>query len=214
MVFQPDIIDKLKRSFENPLPGLDAHLEMAPPLFHKFTKTMKIPENAREAAVLLLLYVDNGKLYIPFMRRTEDGRVHGGQISFPGGRVEESDPDYTFTAIREAEEEFGIKSESLDMVGAMSQLYIVPSNFIVHPRVAFLNEKPNFIPNEEEVAEIIEVELGVLLEKSTRQLVKKKLHTGHEIEVPSFYVNSDTIIWGGTSMMLAEFLAIFENIYQ
>lgn len=212
MNFNPNIIADLSKALQGPLPGLEAHLQMAPPLFHKFKQTMKVPDNAREAAVLLLLYVYDDKLYIPFMRRTQDGRVHGGQISFPGGRVEDSDPNYTFTALRETHEELGVLPSDVKVLGNMSQIYIVPSNYKVFPRVAFIGHRPEFIASEAEVAEIIEVELAVLLEPSTRKLVKKKLHTGHVLETPAYHVDEETIIWGGTSMMLAEFLSIMKNI--
>lgn len=212
MKFNPRIINELSRAFDGPLPGLEAHLHMAPPLFHKFARHMQVPENAREAAVLLLLYVHEGRLFIPFMRRTQDGRVHGGQISFPGGRVEEGDLDYTYTALRESNEEIGVVPEEVEVIGSLSELYIVPSNFRVFPRVAFAESRPDFVANDREVAEIIEVELGTLLKPDTRRLIRKKLHTGQVVETPGYHIDEGTIIWGGTSMMLAEFLKIVENI--
>lgn len=213
MNYHPHIEHRLSQALKGTLPGLEAHLHMAPPLFRKFAKTMEVPDSAKDAAVLLLLYIQDGKIFLPFMRRTEDGRVHGGQISFPGGRVENEDIDFTDTALREAHEEIGVLPQEVNVLGSLSEIYIVPSNYRVYPRVAFAEKKPEFIANEEEVAEIIEVELSVLLNPKNRKLIQKKLHTGHVLETPGYHVNDQTIIWGGTSMILAEFLQIFEKIY-
>ncbi len=213
MNFDPLHIEKLAQTLRSPLPGPEAHLHMAPPMFRKFAEQMKVPPSARTAAVLLLLYPHENRLYIPFMRRTQDGRVHGGQISFPGGRVEQEDKDLTHTALREAEEEIGVPAREVEILGSLSELYIVPSNFVVHPRVAFLDHRPEFFPSEEEVDEIIEVEVDILLRPETRQLMSKKFTNGKILETPAYVVREDVTIWGGTSMMLAEFLKVFKNIY-
>ena len=71
------------------------------------------------------LYPHEDRLHLAFMRRAEDGRVHGGQVSLPGGRHEPEDPDFTFTALRETEEEIGISPSEIDVLGA----FIPPFTF-------------------------------------------------------------------------------------
>ncbi|MEO0896148.1 MAG: CoA pyrophosphatase [Bacteroidota bacterium] len=212
MKYDYGLIKGLQQELSKPLPGIQAHLDMAPALYKEFVEHVKTPKNPRLGAILLLLYVHDNKLHIPFMRRTEDGRAHSGQISFPGGRVEETDDSFTHTAVREAHEELGIDPERITIIGELSEVYIIPSNFLVHPRVAFMEGRPDFIPSEEEVAEIIEVELGTFLDPSIVKLKDRKLPNGRTFPTPGYEVREDVTIWGGTSMMMAEFLKIFENI--
>ena len=72
-------ISQLQKRLQSPLPGLPAQLKMAPSIR---AKNVVVPNDARTSAILLLLYPENGQFFIPFMRRAEDGRVHGGQGEF------------------------------------------------------------------------------------------------------------------------------------
>lgn len=210
MEYLPAVVAKLRHRLQEPLPGMDAHLHMAPPMFHR---DIQVPDNARQSAVLLLLYPHEGNMYIPFMKRTDDGRVHGGQISFPGGGVDPGDRDYTHTALREAEEEMGIPADQVEMLGDLTDLYIVPSNFVVHPKVGFMPQRPSFVPDPVEVAEIIEVEVGKFLGEGVRDIHEFIVYGGHRIRTPGYAVHDRHIIWGGTSMILAEFLKIIEELF-
>jgi len=106
----------------------------------------------------------------------------------------------------------GIDPDQVTVLGALSDVYIIPSNFMVYPRVAFMEGRPNFIPSEEEVAEIIEVELETFYKPEVKQYRERKLPNGAIFPTPGYQVKEDVEIWGGTSMMMAEFLKIFENI--
>src|ERR1700760_1980695 len=72
-----------------------------------------------DAGVLVALYVDGGRLHVVFTKRREDLRRHPGEISFPGGRRDETDPDLQATALREAEEEIGLPPSAVQIVGAL-----------------------------------------------------------------------------------------------
>ena len=98
MQYSPSLIEDLRTRLTQPLPGLDIQLKMAPPARGK--GPIEVPDNARQSAVLVLLYPHEGKWYIPFMRRTEDGRAHSGQISFPGGGRDPQDVDYRYGPAR------------------------------------------------------------------------------------------------------------------
>src|ERR687894_2997916 len=73
----------------------------------------------KDAAVLVPLYLDGGELHAVFTKRREDLSRHAGEISFPGGRQDEPDEDLRFTALRESEEEIGLRREDVDLVGAL-----------------------------------------------------------------------------------------------
>ena len=209
MIYSENFIPKLKTRLEAPLPGLDAQMTMSPPIRGR---DIVVPEDARKSAVLFPLYPNDGRLFLSFMRRVEDGRVHGGQVSLPGGRHEPEDPDFTFTALRETEEEMGIPTSEIEVLGALSPIYIPPSNFLVYPSVGFIPQRPDFNPNPEEVAGVIEVEVGELLQDDIIDRHKVDVFGGMVIEAPGYTVNGNALIWGGTAMMIAEFVAVIQEI--
>ena len=101
-------------------------------------------------------------------------KVHGGQVSFPGGKVEPDDANPTFTALRESEEELGILPSNVSVIGSLSPLYIPPSNFMVYPTVGFTPQRPQFIPSPDEVAAVIETDIDKLLLPQTPAKRKDK----------------------------------------
>jgi 8-oxo-dGTP pyrophosphatase MutT (NUDIX family) len=163
------------------------------------------PGQPRLGGVLLLLYQAEDELYLVLTRRRDDLQAHAGQVSFPGGRHEAPETLQT-TALRETFEEIGIPAASLRILGELSSLYILPSDFEVHPFVAYYENgsRPRFVPDPHEVAEIIEVPLSHLFDPSTRVEEEWELR-GYPVSVPFFQVNQHKV-WGATAMMLSEFL--------
>lgn len=162
----------------------------------------------REAAVLLLLYPDMENIRLVFMKRNEYDGPHSGQISFPGGMKEESDEDYVRTALRETEEEIGVPSISIDILGALSKILIPVSNFCVYPFVGWINEVPSFSPDESEVQYLICPTLSSLCNpenKKTGHFLRK----GKPVLTPYFDTESE-IIWGATAMILSEFIDLLD----
>jgi 8-oxo-dGTP pyrophosphatase MutT (NUDIX family) len=194
-------IQVVRRALLRPLPGPAAHQRMR-------TRPRVTPEglarahSPREGAVLVLLYPDNGQLYLPLTRRTQRVENHKGEISLPGGAREPEDLSFWDTALREAEEEIGIDRQSVERLAELSPLYITPSNFEVHPFVGYLSQRPALVADPREVAEIIEFPLETLLELSHKAEETWPLH-GQEVRVP-FYRLGSHIIWGATAMMLSE----------
>lgn len=165
-----------------------------------------IPADARQSAVLLLLYPKSAETHILLIKRTEDGSAHSGQISFPGGRWESSDPDYQTTAFRETEEEIGVGRKDLYAIGALSPLFIPVSFFQVHPFVAWCAQAPKYQANNSEVAQVLDVPLAKLFRKEAKVLrtVVRAIQPNFKMEVPAYCLDDGTIIWGATAMMLAE----------
>ncbi|MEL7530871.1 MAG: CoA pyrophosphatase [Bacteroidota bacterium] len=204
-----DFISQLQSRLKSPLPGLDAQMLMAPPIRGK---TIEVPPNARQSAVMMLLYPHQEKWWIPFIRRAEDGRVHGGQVSLPGGRKDADDPDFTFTALRETHEEIGIPPEQISVMGHLTEIYIPPSNSLVYPRIGVASQRPDFAPNPSEVQDVIEVEITQFLDASLRDIHEVDVFGGNFIQAPGYTVNQQHLIWGGTAMMVAEFAHLVDEL--
>lgn len=204
-------MQKLADALSGRLPGTTAHTRLSP--------AMRVPPNfplpdtrqARRSAVLLLLYPINEQLHLALMERSLSNFVHSGQISFPGGGVELGDADWVHTALRETEEEFGCNTDNFAILGLISPLYIPVSNSWVQPVVAFSDTRPDFVPNPDEVAQILELKLNDFLQADAVQQTTVKSGIGYTMQVPAYLIQGHTI-WGATAMMLSEFLEIYSQI--
>lgn len=194
----------LSKIEEIPTLGLKAQLKMAPPQRFGTMKTLlAIPENVRYAAVMMLLYPIEGELHFCLIQRSNYAGKHSGQISFPGGKKEEEDVDYWATALRETHEEVGVDSSKVTLLKQLSSTYIPPSNFYVYPYMAYVESRPNFIPEKGEVAQVIEVPLNDLLKEASMQEGSITASYSDEVVVPMFVFDSCDV-WGATAMILAE----------
>lgn len=164
------------------------------------------PVAPRLGGVLLLLYCAGEALHLVLTKRPDYDGVHGGQVSFPGGRHE---PPETLmaTALRETQEELGVDPADVELIGEITPLFVVPSNFEVHPFVGrFIgNGRPRFVPDVREVAAVLEVPLRLLMDPATRTLEDVEIRGGLRLSVPCFRVG-DYRVWGATAMILSEFL--------
>lgn len=163
-------------------------------------------EGCTDAAVLLLLYPDDGELRMVFIKRNEYEGVHSGQISFPGGMKEQDDPDLQWTAIRETREETGVELSHDHLMGGLTTLYIPVSNFCVHPFVGWLDYTPVFSPDETEVQYLVCPTLRALLDPDNRKTGSFN-RSGTVMETPYFDVEGE-MIWGATAMIFSEFMAL------
>lgn len=205
-----ELIEKLKERLKEPLPGLEAQLKMMSSGLIKNDPNMyhNVASNAKKACVMLLLFKKENQWYTVLMERPESPYAHSKQISFPGGGLEKEDHTLEAAALRETEEEFGIPSQNITIIGRLSHLYIPVSNYLVHPFVGYLTEPPTYIPDPSEVAEIIEVLVEDLLNPNLTKTTKIKTSSGLLLkDVPYFSVNNK-IVWGATAMMLSEFVEI------
>lgn len=141
---------------------------------------------------------------ILFTRRTEFLKSHAGQISFPGGRAEEFDHLPSDTALREAEEEIGLKRNWVELLGCLPD-YVTISGYRVTPVVALIHESADLNPDSSEVAEIFEVPLAYLLNPANHQR-NTMIHGGSERHYYAFSFDRH-YIWGATAGMLM-------NLYQ
>ncbi|GAB3511055.1 CoA pyrophosphatase [Emticicia fontis] len=167
-------------------------------------------ESTRRSGVLLLFYPKGEDIYLPLILRPQYDGVHGGQMAFPGGRAELKDKGIQDTALREAQEEIGIKASDVKIIGNLTELYINPSNLLCQPVLGYINYRPDFYPDEREVAAILEVPLSDFLNPDTVQtrLVEAR---GYKFETPGFIIQ-EQMVWGATAMMIAELLDIIKGI--
>lgn len=205
-----EVIRQLQLQLQQSLPGDAIRQTMSPGL--RFPGNWKPPDmqKAKHAGVLILLYPHEQTVFTALMQRNHDGHAHSGQISFPGGKKEPSDASLTHTALRETREEFGIDDSAVQVLGALTELYIPASNFWVLPAVGALPQRPHFNPDHREVAAIIEVPLPYLLNKA---IVKTKTITGSSgltIEAPYYDVEGH-VVWGATAMIISEFLYLLQQ---
>lgn len=206
-----DTIEKLRVRLQEPLPGLDAQLKM---MGRVVAMPPVIPDNARPSAVLCLLFPVNDKLHMLLMKRKEDKTAHSGQVSFPGGSYDETDADFKATALREANEEVGILSSEVDILGALTSLYIPVSNFNVYPYVGFAKQKPEYNLSHNEVAYTVEVSLDTLFHKDIKTIaeVRSPKFPDVAMKVNAYLLEDRTVIWGATAMMISELETILEEI--
>ena len=164
----------------------------------------------RTSAVMLLLFPSGDSISSLLIERPSYEGVHSGQLALPGGRSEETDEDIVHTAIRETFEEVGVRVLREQVIGPLTPIYIPPSRFLVHPFVAFLNERPEFIPDEREVESLLEVNLSLLLDEEVKQRRRITIGDNMFLEAPC-YVIGDKILWGATAMMFSEMEAILRG---
>ena len=157
------------------------------------------------AAVLVPLYLERGRLHAVFTKRTDDLRRHPGEISFPGGRYDEGEPDLSATALREAQEEIGLPAEAVDVVGALQPTPTIATGYAVYPFVGLIEPGRTWTPSAGEVAEVLELPLDALLAGYGRRRLMRR---GIPIRTDT-YVVGDHLIWGATARILAD---LFDRI--
>lgn len=193
----------LQQRLSQPLPGIDAQYEMAHVKRAKVRPEDLQADTFRESAVLIVLYEKEGNIFIPLTERHPYPGVHGAQISFPGGKSDPEDRSLEMTAFRECREEIGL-SEKLELLGALTPVYIPVSSFIVHPFIAYYTgEAISFTLNEREVKSLVELNLEVLNNPATIKQTTVEPAPGLRIETPYFDINGK-VVWGATAMMLNE----------
>lgn len=164
---------------------------------------------ARPAATLLAIYPDDtGRLLIPVTVRRAELRAHAGEVSLPGGRVDAADASHEAAALREAWEEIGLEPGSVRILGMLDEVWIPVSNYELRPFVGAVDRRPALVPQDAEVASIVELPLDVLFDADAVSL-EEHLARGLRIRAGAYRFGGLTI-WGATAMtlsMLANVLA-------
>ncbi|RYD54947.1 MAG: CoA pyrophosphatase [Sphingobacteriales bacterium] len=192
----------LRDRLQQPLPGREAQEKM---MGRVRPMPPAIPENARPSAVLCLLYPVDAVLNMLLIKRIEDGKAHSGQISFPGGKQDPTDADIRSTALREANEEVGVMSAEVDIIGALTPLYIPVSNFQVYPFVGYMEQRPEFYLSQSEVAGLLEISIDDLLHPDVKTMVQVTSPALPDLSMKvRAYKLEEHIVWGATAMIISE----------
>jgi 8-oxo-dGTP pyrophosphatase MutT (NUDIX family) len=163
-----------------------------------------------DAAVLVLLYHDAGREQVLLTVRTDKVEHHKGQISFPGGGRHGADEDLETTALRETWEEVGVHPDHVEIIGRLDEMVTI-SNFRVRPYVGVLTKVPyEFVPQEFEVAQVLEVPVRHLLDPANKVHEPRTLPNGAIVGMPAYWYGEHRI-WGATARMLETFLSLLEQ---
>jgi 8-oxo-dGTP pyrophosphatase MutT (NUDIX family) len=153
-----------------------------------------------KAAVLVPLYLKGGEPHAVFTKRREDLRRHPGEISFPGGRHDEGEPDLLATALREAQEEIGLAPAAVQVLGALSPTATVATGYAVYPFVGLIEPGQRWRPSAREVAQVLEVSLADLRRGFGRRRLFRR---GIPIQTDTYLVG-EHLIWGATARIVGD----------
>jgi 8-oxo-dGTP pyrophosphatase MutT (NUDIX family) len=165
----------------------------------RLTRSEAYGSSCVPAAVLIPIIETDNQLRVLFTLRSENLNKHAGQISFPGGRVDESDTDAIAAALRESAEEIGLQSHYVNVLGSLNP-YITSTGFNVTPVVALV--KNRFVPecNQNEVSTTLTVPLHFLMNPANYELQTRE----EQNQQRSFYsiTYENNLIWGATAAIL------------
>lgn len=204
------LIRKLEIRLQQPLPGATAHEVMRATPIGSNIPNFEHQFPAKPGSVLILLYPYKEQIYFPLIQRPHYTGAHSGQVSLPGGKAEPGE-NAVETALREGEEEIGISPLQVNVLGKLSDFFVIPSNFLVTPVVGFTDFKPEFKADPVEVERIIIGNLShVLREDAIR--TKEIIAAGrYSMLAPHFEIDNQ-IVWGATAMMLNELRQIVKEL--
>jgi 8-oxo-dGTP pyrophosphatase MutT (NUDIX family) len=156
-------------------------------------------ENLRASAVLVPLFYSRGQYHILFTERSDDVLFHKGQVCFPGGTWEASDPDLLQTALREAKEEIGLDTKDIEILGELDDMLTFVTDYVISPYVGFITHPHALKTNGREVKGAFSVPLSFLMnEVNFKQDSYAYEYEGH-------------VIWGATARILRQFVGLLKS---
>ena len=171
---------------------------------------LRIEDSDRiRAAVLIPFFDHDGCEYLVFTKRTDLVATHRGEICFPGGMMEDADPDLRTTSLREMEEELSVSPQQIEILGSLDELRTVSSNFLVVPYVGYMKERVQFIRNQQEVSEVLEIPFEHFLNPEIFH-EESRIVEGRSLAV-YFYRWESHMIWGVTGRILKSLLDLLKE---
>lgn len=204
------LAEKLQERLHMPLPGKQAHEPLRAVSAAGPFPDFKHKSPPKPGSVLILLFEDQGEILFPLTRRNEYAGAHSGQVSFPGGKAEPGETPQE-TALREAEEEIGVAASSIQVVGTLSEFFVIPSNFMVTPVIGIMAAPPSFTPDPKEVSKILLPSLNQILPE-TAITTKEILAAGRYPMIAPHFDIEGHVVWGATAMMLNEFRMVVREV--
>lgn len=207
-----NFLEQFKRQLLQNLPGEAAHQKMTSIYRPLSSLALKSALEIRESAVAIVLCRNNNQIECILTERAQYNGNHSGQISFPGGKKDESDFDLEETARRECFEEIGIPVNEGIFLGQLTDVFIPVSSFLVHPYVFYHNSLPEFIQNEREVAEILTFPLFDLKKEELISTMEVHLADGSIFKDIPYFDLANKKVWGATAFILSEIREILFSI--
>ena len=168
----------------------------------------KIASTLKPAGVLIPVRQHETGLSVLLTQRSADLKHHAGQVSFPGGRMEESDADIEATALRETCEEVGISEDEVAIIGYLETMPTV-TGYAVTPVVGLVDGGVDLTIDRTEVEFAFEVPLPFLLDPANHRLVDREWQ-GLSFSMVEFHFDGKRI-WGATAQMLMRFIKLIKN---
>lgn len=166
----------------------------------KYKRKIILNEDRRfvPSAVLVPIILHNDNLFLVLTKRTSEVEHHKGQISFPGGRLDENDSSLVHAALRECREEIGLNPSMVDIIGMLDDLS-VPSGYLISPIVAFV-KKQNWTLNKSEVESVLELPLSDFINLNNFR-IEKRGREGKIVDVYFYDVHTEPV-WGATAYII------------
>jgi 8-oxo-dGTP pyrophosphatase MutT (NUDIX family) len=164
----------------------------------------------RAAAVLVPLFEEEGEARVILTKRPDTMPSHRGDIAFPGGTVHADDRSPMEAALREAEEEIGLRPSDVEVVAELDTLSTVTTRFLIAPFVGLVASRPTLVPDPGEVVSVFDVALSELLADG----IHREEHwgpgplAGSRTRAVHFFELEGETVWGATARILAGFLAL------
>ncbi len=208
------MIDRIKKNLNGDLPGVNSWAKMTVRSVKDEKDNLEIlndwlsKENLKslkDAAILVALFEKDGEYCFPMIKRPENVKNHPGQIALPGG-AKEKEESLEETALREAQEEIGIDTDKVEIIGKLTPIPVPVSGYLVQTYIGIIDEEPNWKLSKDEVADFFILKLSELLDADNEYYEKWNLR-GFDAKVPIFKIG-DLKIWGATASVLSEFIEL------
>ncbi|MDJ0906038.1 MAG: CoA pyrophosphatase [Woeseiaceae bacterium] len=168
----------------------------------------KIAATLKPAGVLIPVRRHAAGLSVLLTQRSADLKHHAGQVSFPGGRMEDADADIEVTALRETREEIGIAEDAVAVIGYLETMPTV-TGYAVTPVVGLVDGLVDLAIDRTEVEYTFEVPLAFFLDSANHRLVDREWQ-GLSFSMVEFHFEGQRI-WGATAQMLLRFINIIKK---
>lgn len=194
---------EIRKSFKISLPGVDAHNKVMSYERPSIASILSSDKDPRISAVVVLVFPRNGEWNIVLLKRHDYEGVHSGQVGLPGGSLDAGETP-AMAALRELEEETGLRLSRAEPLSPLTPLYIPPSNFIVHPYFCIIEKEPDWDFDSYEVKRALFVPIRDITNSDSLQDVSVPMSGSRSrIKVKAFILE-DEIVWGATAMIISE----------
>lgn len=204
----PELITQLTQRLSQPLPGKKAQdIMMVYPGYP--SAVLEAYAQRVPAGVMILLFPRNDGWYFFLTKRTDRVDHHKGQISLPGGVVQDGE-SLMEAALRETHEEIGVASTLVTVIGSLTSFNIPVSDFEIFPFISWAVTEPMTVIHDAEVDRVFSVSIDSFLDDKNQKQKKETLR-GEMRTIPYFDLGSEQV-WGATSIILSEFKTVLQDI--